>query len=186
MRSWILATDRHHSRRFHAQECRQVQDDCRILEEKGLCRDRRKALAQTGSVHEALGAAQVHLKSHPKAGAGRIRIFLFVLVMHKFSSICVSGSWNLRHWVPVYSWPSRNVEDPSQIAIVVAHAAVVPAVVLAQVVGITAIIDEMVAENQIPARGEGEINAVSILFCRVSDKGVIAAVICQIQSLFII
>jgi len=45
----------------------------------------------------------------------------------------------------VHARASRDVKDPAKIAIVVAHAAVVPAVVLAYIVGVAAVIDEMVA-----------------------------------------
>jgi hypothetical protein len=45
----------------------------------------------------------------------------------------------------IHAWPSRDVKDPAQITIVVANAAVVPAVVLAYIVGVAAVIDEMVA-----------------------------------------
>ena len=47
--------------------------------------------------------------------------------------------------------PSWNVKDPAQIAVVIADAAIVPAVVLAQVIGIIAVIDEMIFEQEIPS-----------------------------------
>ena len=97
-----------------------------------------------------------------------------------------SSALYLDQGVPIHARPSRDVKDPAKIAIVVAHAAVVPFVVLAYIVGVAAVIDEMVAIDQIPSRGEGEINAISILLCRVTDEGVVAAMICQIESLFVI
>jgi hypothetical protein len=47
----------------------------------------------------------------------------------------------------IHAWPSRDVKDPAKIAVIVAHAAVVPAVVLAYIVGVAVIIDEMVAKD---------------------------------------
>ena len=47
----------------------------------------------------------------------------------------------------VHARTSRDVKDPGKIAVIVAHAAVIPAVVLAYIVGVAVIIDEMVAKD---------------------------------------
>jgi|GEM_PF-2478316 len=75
----------------------------------------------------------------------------FLFLFHSFVNLGrtiihrTSGSWHLCQRMSVHARPSRDVKDPAKIAIVVAHAAVVPAVVLAYIVGVAAVIDEMVA-----------------------------------------
>ena len=86
----------------------------------------------------------------------------------------------------VDSRPSGDVESPSQIAVIVAQASIVPAVVLPPIVGIAAIIDEMIGIDQIPAGGEGQVDAIPILLGDVAHDGVIAGMIGQIEAFAIL
>ncbi|MDQ1312876.1 MAG: hypothetical protein QG605_1415, partial [Euryarchaeota archaeon] len=63
----------------------------------------------------------------------------------------------------VNPWPPRDVEFPSQIAVIVPLDSIVPAIVLPPVIGIAAVIDEMIGIDQIPAGGKGQVNAMPIL-----------------------
>ena len=89
----------------------------------------------------------------------------------------------LSHWVAVYPCPSWDVKYPAQIAVVVACLAVVPAVALAPIIGIMAVGDEMIGEDQIPASWECEIDAVSVLPRRIVLQSIVAAVIGQMNPL---
>ena len=57
--------------------------------------------------------------------------------------------------MPVHSRSSRNVICLSQSAVAISGRAVVPSIVLSQVIGIVVVVDEMVGEYGIPAAGEG-------------------------------
>jgi len=92
----------------------------------------------------------------------------------------------LCHWVLVHAWPAWNIKDPAQIAVVVSDAAVVPAVALAHIIGVVAVVDETVAVKEIPSGRECEIYAIDVIHGSVVSDGVIAAVIGQMQTLLVI
>ena len=75
----------------------------------------------------------------------------------------------------------RDVEFPTQIAVIIPLDSIVPAIVLPPVIGIAAVIDEMIGIDQIPAGGEGQVNAIPIILGGVAQNGVIAGMICQIE-----
>ncbi len=80
----------------------------------------------------------------------------------------------------------RNIKYPSHIAVVIPLDAIIPAVVLSLVIGIAAIIDQMIAIYQVPAGGESQIDAISILLGGVVHYCVIAGVVCQIKAFLIV
>jgi len=86
----------------------------------------------------------------------------------------------------VHARPSGHVEDPAQVAVIVADAAVIPVIGEALVVCIIAVVDEMIGKDEIPAGGEGQADSVTVFHRRIVPEGIIAAVIGEMKPFLVI